>query len=88
HNPIQVGDDEVLEVVGEDDPLWFRVNYNGKTYVVKKLFVVVFDQSLSNKMDAIRQDVNDLKFGLELIQKHSKRLADANQANNIDTAIL
>ncbi|CKF95299.1 Uncharacterised protein [Streptococcus pneumoniae] len=39
-------------------------------------------------MDVIRQDVNDLKFGLELIQKHSKRLADANQANNIDTAIL
>ncbi|WP_410989783.1 S-layer homology domain-containing protein [Bacillus cereus] len=88
YNPIQVGDDEVLEVVGEDDPLWFRVNYNGKTYVVKKLFVVVFDQSLSNKMDAIHQDVNDLKFGLELIQKHSKRLADANQAKNIDTAIL
>ncbi|PFJ14640.1 S-layer protein [Bacillus cereus] len=88
YNPVKVGDDEVLEVVGEDGPLWFRVNYNGKTYVVKKLFVVVFDQSLSNKMDEIRQEVDDLKFGLELIQKHSKRLADANQANNIDTAML
>ncbi|PFZ89001.1 S-layer homology domain-containing protein [Bacillus wiedmannii] len=88
YNPIQVGDDETLEVVGEDGPLWFRVNYNGKTYVVKKLFVVVFDQSLSNKMDEIRQEVDDLKFGLELIQKHSKRLADANQAKNIDTAML
>ncbi|MEB9909108.1 hypothetical protein [Bacillus anthracis] len=80
YNPIQVGDDETLEVVGEDGPLWFRVNYNGKTYVVKKLFVVVFDQSLSDKMDEISQGVDDLKFGLELIQIHSKRLADANQA--------
>ncbi|WP_053446197.1 colicin E3/pyocin S6 family cytotoxin [Bacillus toyonensis] len=88
YNPIQVGDDETLEVVGEDGPLWFRVNYNGKTYVVKKLFVVVFDQSLSDKMDEIRQDVDDLKFGLELLQIHSKRLANANQAKNIDTAIL
>ncbi|MCU5396401.1 colicin E3/pyocin S6 family cytotoxin [Bacillus toyonensis] len=87
-NPIQVGEDEILEVVGEDGPLWFRVNYNGKTYVVKKLFVVVFDQSLSDKMDEIRQDVDDLKFGLELLQIHSKRLANANQAKNIDTAIL
>ncbi|OFD02360.1 MULTISPECIES: colicin E3/pyocin S6 family cytotoxin [Bacillus cereus group] len=87
-NPIQVGEDEILEVVGEDGPLWFRVNYNGKTYVVKKLFVVVFDQSLSDKMDEIRQDLDDLKFGLELLQIHSKRLANANQAKNIDTAIL
>ncbi|WP_240523045.1 colicin E3/pyocin S6 family cytotoxin [Bacillus toyonensis] len=39
-------------------------------------------------MDEIRQDVDDLKFGLELLQIHSKRLANANQAKNIDTAIL
>lgn len=88
YNPIQVGDDEILEVVGEDGPLWFRVNYNGKTYVVKKLFVVVFDQSLSDKMNEISQGVDDLKFGLELIQIHSKRLADANQAKNVDAAVL
>ncbi|XAX09460.1 hypothetical protein ABDZ24_28715 (plasmid) [Bacillus paramobilis] len=48
----------------------------------------MFDQSLSDKMDEISQGVDDLKFGLELIQIHSKRLADANQAKNIDTAVL
>ncbi|MEC2520359.1 hypothetical protein P9X03_30895, partial [Bacillus cereus] len=57
-DPIKVRKDEILEVVGEDGPLWFKVNYNGQTYVVQKLFAVVFDQSLSNKIDTIRQDID------------------------------
>ncbi|MDZ5610659.1 pre-toxin TG domain-containing protein, partial [Bacillus pseudomycoides] len=88
YNPQKVGDDEILEVVGEDGPLWFRVNYNGQTYVVKKLFVVVFDQSLSNKMDTIRQDVADLKTATELVKKYSKRLAKTNEKKDYDTAIV
>ncbi|MGQ7191432.1 hypothetical protein ACUODJ_59115, partial [Escherichia sp. HC-CC] len=51
YDPIKIGDDEILEIVGEDGPLWFKVNYKGQTYVVKKVFVVVFDQSLSILLD-------------------------------------
>lgn len=87
-DPIKVRDDEILEVVGEDGPLWFKVNYNGQTYVVQKLFAVVFDQSLSNKIDAIRQDIDDLKTSAELIKKYSERFKKAKETKNDDAVIV
>lgn len=87
-DPIKIGDDEILEVVGEDGPLWFKVNYNGQTYVVQKLFAVVFDQSLSNKIDTIRQDIGDLKTSAELVKKYSERFKKAKETKNDDAAIV
>ncbi|MDA2157732.1 S-layer homology domain-containing protein [Bacillus cereus group sp. Bc253] len=87
-DPIKVRNDEILEVVGEDGPLWFKVNYNGKTYVVQKLFAVVFDQSLSNKVDAIRHDIDDLKTSAELVKKYSERYKKAKETKNDDAVIV
>ncbi|PHG74837.1 S-layer homology domain-containing protein [Bacillus wiedmannii] len=87
-DPIKVRNDEILEVVGEDGPLWFKVNYNGQTYVVQKLFAVVFDQSLSNKIDTIRQDIDDLKTSTELVKKYSERYKKAKETKNDDVAIV
>ncbi|PER84388.1 S-layer homology domain-containing protein [Bacillus cereus] len=87
-DPIKVRDDEILEVVGEDGPLWFKVNYNGQTYVVQKLFAVVFDQSLSNKIDTIRQDIDDLKTSMELVKKYSERYKKAKETKNYDAALV
>ncbi|PWN11911.1 hypothetical protein CU072_30225 [Bacillus thuringiensis] len=87
-DPIKVRKDEILEVVGEDGPLWFKVNYNGQTYVVQKLFAVVFDQSLSNKIDAIRHDIDDLKTSAELVKKYSERYKKAKETKNYDAALV
>ncbi|PEO56664.1 S-layer homology domain-containing protein [Bacillus wiedmannii] len=87
-DPIKVRKDEILEVVGEDGPLWFKVNYNGQTYVVQKLFAVVFDQSLSNKIDTIRQDIDDLKKSTELVKKYSERYKKAKETKNDDAALV
>ncbi|MFC8058066.1 S-layer homology domain-containing protein [Bacillus cereus] len=87
-DPIKVRNDEILEVVGEDGPLWFKVNYNGQTYVVQKLFAVVFDQSLSNKIDTIRQDIVDLKTSAELVKKYSERFKKAKETKNDDAVIV
>ncbi|WP_076876196.1 S-layer homology domain-containing protein [Bacillus cereus] len=87
-DPIKVRKDEILEVVGEDGPLWFKVNYKGQTYVVQKIFAVVFDQSLSNKIDAIRQDIDDLKTSAELMKKYSERFKKAKETKNDDTVIV
>ncbi|PGO26961.1 S-layer protein [Bacillus cereus] len=87
-DPIKVRKDEILEVVGEDGPLWFKVNYKGQTYVVQKIFAVVFDQSLSNKIDAIRQDIDDLKTSAELIKKYSERFKKAKETKNDDAVIV
>ncbi|PFQ45238.1 hypothetical protein COK05_14755 [Bacillus cereus] len=87
-DPIKVRKDEILEVVGEDGPLWFKVNYNGQTYVVQKLFAVVFDQSLSNKIDRIRQDIDDLKKSTELVKKYSERYKKAKETKNDDAALV
>ncbi|PED69607.1 pre-toxin TG domain-containing protein [Bacillus pseudomycoides] len=86
-NPQKVGDDEILEVVGEDGSLWFKVNYKGNTYVVKKLHVVVFDQSLATKIENLRRDIIDIKNGVELVKKYSKRLTKANEEKKYDEAI-
>ncbi|PFJ24653.1 hypothetical protein COI92_23610 [Bacillus anthracis] len=88
YDPIKIGDDEILEIVGEDGPLWFKVNYKGQTYVVKKLFVVVFDQSLSNKIDTIRQDIADLKTTAELVKIYSERFKKAKETKNYDMALV
>ncbi|HDR4896543.1 TPA: S-layer homology domain-containing protein [Bacillus cereus] len=87
-DPIKVRKDEILEVVGEDGPLWFKVNYNGQTYVVQKLFAVVFDQSLSNKIDTIRHDIDDLKTSAELVKKYSERYKKAKETKNYDAALV
>lgn len=87
-DPIKVRKDEILEVVGEDGPLWFKVNYNGQTYVVQKLFAVVFDQSLSNKIDTIRHDIDDLKTSAELVKKYSERYKKAKETKNDDAALV
>ncbi|MFE6708185.1 ribonuclease domain-containing protein [Bacillus thuringiensis] len=87
-DPIKVRKDEILEVVGEDGPLWFKVNYNGQTYVVQKLFTFVFDQSLSNKIDTIRQDIDDLKKSTELVKKYSERYKKAKETKNDDAALV
>ncbi|WP_257140162.1 S-layer homology domain-containing protein [Bacillus thuringiensis] len=87
-DPIKVRKDEILEVVGEDGPLWFKVNYNGQTYVVQKLFAVVFDQSLSNKIDTIRQDIADLKTTANLVKIYSERFKKAKETKNYDMALV
>lgn len=87
-DPIKVGKDEILEVVGEDGPLWFKVNYNGQTYVVQKIFAVVLDQSLSNKIDTIRHDIDDLKTSAELVKKYSERYKKAKETKNYDAALV
>ncbi|WP_255290151.1 hypothetical protein [Bacillus cereus] len=64
------------------------MNYDGQIYVVQKLFAVVFNQSLSNKIDTIRQDIDDLKNSTELVKKYSERYKKAKETKNDDVALV